>query len=453
MVDNSIYPYGYEYPDGRSPPGPKNHDEIQQMLAERRPSLSPSVFPEEEYRRFARADAQVRSEDDARERVIRMIQGASWETNRIGRNTPFNNIANMFPREERLNKDANRGPVNGRQIKPDYYYGAHPDQLPLKVRDDLGDQILPSTDNSRPCVPNFFIEAKGPSGSNAVSLNQACIDGAIGTRGIHELQTYGQQVPTYDNNAYTISATYSAGTLRMYAHHPGQPDGPGTDREYYMNQLNGWFLTGNRKTLLEGMTAFRNCVDWTEAQRNAAIEHAKAVWHAQRQVNTNAHGDLDEEDEEVNERDEEAESNEGDDDAAPADPILTSSTSQSPVSAGQSISCRGKAIRQESDTPADEPTLNLRRDSRSTTTRKAGFHKIRASAHSSVQQTGSTTYVTGGQWAWRNGAFQCFDGPTLLQTQSSMPQDVWVFFEHGWPDGGGKKWRWCLSTTGQSQYQ
>jgi hypothetical protein len=56
---------------------------------------------------------------------------------------------------------------------------------------------------------------------------QACYAGAIGARGIHALQGYGQAEPTYDNKAYTFSSTYHDGTLKMYSHHPAQPSHPG----------------------------------------------------------------------------------------------------------------------------------------------------------------------------------------------------------------------------------
>lgn len=297
MINNDIYPYGYEYPDGRFPPKPDEWKEIQQMLTERRASLSLSTFSEEEYEKFARVDAQIRDEDDTRDKIIPMMQGANRNTNRVSRNTIFNNITNMFPREENLpREDGKTGPVNGRRIRPDYYYGAHPDQLPLQIREDLANQILPSTDESRPCVPNFFVETKGPRGLNAVGLNQACIDGAIGTRGIHKLQMYGQKLPKYDNKAYTLSATYQTGMLKMYTHHLGQPNGPGTQPEYYMNQLGAFAMTHNLDTFRQGMAAFRNGVDWTEAKRNAAIEHAKAVANGSINVNNKDNGE-DEEDE------------------------------------------------------------------------------------------------------------------------------------------------------------
>ena len=267
MIDNRIYPYGFEYPGGRVPPKPDNWYQLQQMLKERRRSTSPSVFPEEEYEKFVLADLRVSSENKATRKVIPMIQGTIRDEQCIdGPDIRLANLANLLTGKDH-------------KAKPDIWYGASPYQIDPRIRDnkELGTYIVPTTTFSRPCAPNFFVEAKGPSGSNAVMLDQACFDGALGARGIHKLQAYDQQVPNYDHKAYTISTTYHAGHLKMYAHHLGLPNGPGTNAEYYMKLLKSWSLIADRITLLAGMTAFRNAEDWTEAQRNAAIEHANLV--------------------------------------------------------------------------------------------------------------------------------------------------------------------------------
>lgn len=292
MVDNGIYPDGYRYADSRVAPKSENWEDIQDMLTKRRASLSPSAFPEEKYEEFKEADDRVSSERKATEEVIPKIQGAIRNPNCIGGDIPFYNLSPMM-----------RG--KDHSAKPDVYYGARPEQLNDEIcanpddNDDndtrkykLGKYVMPSTICDRPCAPNFFVETKGPSGSGRISMDQACFVGAAGARGMHKLQTYEQQMPTYDNKAYTLSATYHAGTLKMYAHHLGQPGGPGTQPKYYMNQLKAWAMTSDRETLLKGMTAFRNGVDWAGAQRNAAIEHAEAIANS---VGNNDEEDKDEE--------------------------------------------------------------------------------------------------------------------------------------------------------------
>lgn len=166
-----------------------------------------------------------------------------------------------------------------RKPKPDIYYGALPGQIDPRMCDnaELGTYIVPSVTAHRPVAPNFFVEAKGPSATSGALLDQACLDGAFGARGIQKLQTYGEETQSYDNKAYTVSTTYHAGMMKLYAHHLSQPKGPGTDPAYYMNQLGAYATTNNRDALVQAITAFRKAVDWTEKQRNNAIAYAIAA--------------------------------------------------------------------------------------------------------------------------------------------------------------------------------
>ena len=306
MIENRIYPYGYEYPDGRIPPKPENWNQIKQMLEKRRRSTSPSVFPEEEFEKFTLADARVNSESKVTQKVVPMIQGTIRDERCVdGPDIRLANLANLLTGKDR-------------KAKPDIWYGARPEQIEPRLRDnkELGTYIVPVASGSRACAPNFFVEAKGPGGSGGAVMDQACFDGALGARGIYKLQTYDQQVPTYDHKAYTISATYNDSQLKIYAHHLSQPNGPGTDVEYYMKLLKSWSLIGDRKTLLEGMTAFRNAEEWTKAQRDAAIEHANSFAH---DINTDGEDNDNTEDELTAD--------------VAADSIVNSLTSRSPFSA------------------------------------------------------------------------------------------------------------------------
>jgi hypothetical protein len=74
---------------------------------------------------------------------------------------------------------------------PDLYYGARPEQLDRRVRDELSGQIVPSSQHDLPTLPNFVLAAKGPDGSIAVARWQASYDGVLGARGLHSLQSYG----------------------------------------------------------------------------------------------------------------------------------------------------------------------------------------------------------------------------------------------------------------------
>ena len=263
LIDNGIYPNGYEYPNGREPLEPNNWDEINQVLTNRRLSLSSVIITEEKFREFKRANERVSKENKVTQKVIPMIQGAIQDERCVEGDITFTNLADLTSAE--LPK-----------ARPDLYYGARPEQLHRHIRNQLSRYIIPSTSEHLPLTPNFFLEAKGPDGSLAVALRQVLQDGALGARSIYTLQMYGQANPTFDNKAYTITSIYHFGTLTMFAHYIAQPNGPGTRPEYYMHQLNAWSMTGNRETFVKGLAAFRNARDWTEAQRNAMIEHANA---------------------------------------------------------------------------------------------------------------------------------------------------------------------------------
>ena len=56
--------------------------------------------------------------------------------------------------------------------------------------------------------------------------------------------------------------------------HPTEPAQPGGDPQYHTTQINGFHMTGNRNTFLEGATWFRNARDWAKEQRDEFIARA-----------------------------------------------------------------------------------------------------------------------------------------------------------------------------------
>lgn len=94
------------------------------------------------------------------------------------------------------------------------------------MRDDpeLERYISPTKNPGWRCLPNFFVEIKGPKGRNVVLQRQALHDGAIGARGIHALRSSIEEPTVLDGKAYTIVTTYSDGpkrdVLTIYAIHP-----------------------------------------------------------------------------------------------------------------------------------------------------------------------------------------------------------------------------------------
>lgn len=52
LIDHSVYPVGYVFPNGRVPPRPDNWTDIQQRLRGRRSSLSVPRFSEAKFEAF-----------------------------------------------------------------------------------------------------------------------------------------------------------------------------------------------------------------------------------------------------------------------------------------------------------------------------------------------------------------------------------------------------------------
>ena len=262
LVDNSIYPDDYDFPDGRNPPRPNNEDEILDRLGQPRPSLSPSQFPEKDFRSFKQKNSRALNEDAVMADVFPVIQGNARIPS--AKNLIFGNFEPLTY-------------GNFVNAKPDFYDGTRPAQIDLRIREELGSYITPATQGQAPALPNFFTEAKGPNGSAAVAKRQACFDGALGARGIHELRSF-EADPTiaYDNNAFTITSTYHDGQLKIYTVHPTQSTDPENSPEYHMTQLRSFAMTDAAQRFREGACAFRNARDWANTQRDELIAAANA---------------------------------------------------------------------------------------------------------------------------------------------------------------------------------
>ncbi len=261
LVDHGVYPARYKYPNGSVAAKPDGWDEINQRLAQPRPSLSPSQFSDGEFENFATADAHASKEKQVSETVIPIMEGKVPDGKSRAGGVPFTNLDPLT--------DGTLKPGN-----PDIFYGARPEQLDRQVRKELNGQVVPSTQHDLPSTPNFFLAAKGPDGTLAVAERQACYDGALGARETHSLRSHGLDEPTYDNKAYTITSIYQGGTLKMYTSHPLEPSGSGERPEYHMHQLRSFAMTDTADSFRKGAAAYRNARDWAKEQRDIAIAQA-----------------------------------------------------------------------------------------------------------------------------------------------------------------------------------
>ncbi|KAL9095818.1 MAG: hypothetical protein Q9165_001815 [Trypethelium subeluteriae] len=398
LIDGGILPDSYEYSSYEEPPAPLNTNNINRALARYRPSLSPSRFPEGAYRDFVRADKRASNENGVCQTVLPEMFRAMGGVDRAHSNILYSNIAPLTD--------------NIAQAKPDFYYSVPSSSIRRDVRDNLSKHIVPSTETALPAAPNFFLEAKGPNGSPAVAPRQVAHDGAIGARAMQSLRTYRQN-ETYDNNAYTLSSTYQVGPLKMYAHHPRQPNGPGTRPEYLMHQVKGWNLTGDPETFRQGLAAYENARDWTEEQRNTFIT----------QANTRA-------------------------------AAATAGSTEESLGSGSTSAILDEEQDEnglsDSETSADE----LARDIRSMTKRPSRAlepsttnqgRRVSASSSSQRRFSNQTTI----SWVWDKGTYKCQRAGQVIRQQREVPRDAWIYRVTGRPRQRGKQWMHYTSSTGQ----
>lgn len=261
LVDNKIYPKGYDYP-GDSIPKPRNMDDINRALLALKRSLSPSRFPHSAFEGFERANDRVISEGRVMSDIVPTIRGNS--------NIPSNGNL-VFINFDSMTRGATTNAV------PDFYDGAPLRDVNAAIRRDLSRTIIPTNHADAPVAPNFFLEAKARKGGADVARRQACYDGAYGIRAMHVLQNYGRDEPIYDGNAYSYSSTYHAreASLQLYAHATA-PATLGDPPAYHMTRLRTYAMADTRDSFVSGATAFRNARDLAQSHRDRFIQEANA---------------------------------------------------------------------------------------------------------------------------------------------------------------------------------
>lgn len=245
---------------------PLNMDAISNRLREPRPPLSPSRVTRAEFTRFKQANEYASGEGSVISKVLPFLMGND-EHIYSEQDVLFNNLTPLTD-----------GSIV--RAKPDKYDGARASEINKDVRAELDNFIMPSTTRNAPLLPNFFVETKGPWtwGPGAVGKRQACYDGALGARAMHEMQAYAAGKRVLDDKAYTITSTFhggsGGGTLILYSIHPTASTAPDRTIDYRLTQLDGWQLTGGMEQFRQGVGAIRNARDWAKEQRTTVIAAA-----------------------------------------------------------------------------------------------------------------------------------------------------------------------------------
>lgn len=147
LIDYSVFPDDYEYPDGHLPLEPENLDDILRALRQPRASLSPSRFSNEDFRKFKRADTQASKERQVTTNVIPIIERDVRDGKCVAGEVPFTNLDHLT--------DGTLVPGN-----PDLYYGARPEQLDREVRREPDGHIIPSTQQDLPIARTSSSKSK-----------------------------------------------------------------------------------------------------------------------------------------------------------------------------------------------------------------------------------------------------------------------------------------------------
>ncbi|EEP80989.1 predicted protein [Uncinocarpus reesii 1704] len=253
LIDHGINPIGTTMEI------PNNWREINKRVIRRRPSLSLSKFTRADFERFVQADVFASKTQHLRSSVVPLIEGNTGDASCVRSGCPLENLAPL---------------IDGTSTAhPDVLYGAHPEDLDPRIRRDLNDKIIPFTQHALPVLPNFFLEVKGPGGTLIDLTRQACYDGALGARGINCLQSYKRARQVYDNNAYTVTAIYHGGLLKLFTTHLSAPKVKGGEAEYIMTQLRAFCMTDETQ-FREGAAAYRNARDWAKDKRDELIRAA-----------------------------------------------------------------------------------------------------------------------------------------------------------------------------------
>lgn len=111
----------------------------------------------------------------------------------------ISDFASMDAKEDRITRG-----------QPDFMHAENYDEVktPLGLADNshLWQFLRPSV-NGPLCLPNFFIEVKGPTGTSRDLYHQALYNGGVGARAMHKVRRHQGREPLFDDVPRTVSIT------------------------------------------------------------------------------------------------------------------------------------------------------------------------------------------------------------------------------------------------------
>ena len=254
---------------GWNTPRPANFDELIAIM--KRPASKP-VSQEVlnlEYEKVFKSIEQGTSEDKVKTNVFTKIRGNDDEKYPNAMNKLCTGWARLFP------------DVELPRAKPDYLEGLPSDSGTRLLRQQLKPYVAPLEDG--PCLPNFFLELKGPVGTIECAKRQALYDGALGARGMLYARRAGTDNGS-DNIAFTFSGIYASENLRLYAHWVTQPQGVNNGYHYHMYTLGQYIITTSVQDFQTAVMAFRNLRDHAAQLRMSIAKVAESKYRAMEKV-------------------------------------------------------------------------------------------------------------------------------------------------------------------------
>ncbi|KAL9108683.1 MAG: hypothetical protein Q9227_006629 [Pyrenula ochraceoflavens] len=242
---------------------PQNLQEIQDYSAQPNATMSSSQFGAAAFENFTAQCERAAHEPSGIASIIPIIAGKETFE-------PYHSMSDVVFNHSK--KFANCIAF----ARPDYCDGARPDDINLHVRHELDHIIIPSKNKHYLAAPNFFFEGKSISGRNDVVKRQACHDGAIGARAMHNLQNYKIDDSVYDGKARSFAATLQKGSglFQLYVTHLTPPKATDGHPEYHMTLIFAHVMIGNLTGFHEAIVAFRNARELARSYRDELIQAA-----------------------------------------------------------------------------------------------------------------------------------------------------------------------------------
>lgn len=235
---------------------PSNFDDINRVMRRHRDSLSSASFTEQHFKAFDLEAASAYNEASVMHNLLPLVAGELIRNPDVC----FSNVQHL---------------TNGTLVapQPDAYYGEDRRTLEGNVLDKLDKFIVPSK-TPYPVLPNFFIEAKGPTGVFEIATRQILYDGAIGARAMHMARQFVDADTALDNYARTFGAIFHGfgdqTVLTLYSFHVIPSEDAGQPLQYSTTKVAS-FLMNSSEAWRDGARAFRNLRDFASEQRKELV--------------------------------------------------------------------------------------------------------------------------------------------------------------------------------------